>query len=91
LALDILSWFLFANTTQRVPHAGVIKSVRVVNFMNHQHFSFDNFGRKINFIVGHNGSGKSAILTAIAVALGARASVTGRGSGVKDLIRRGAE
>lgn len=60
----------------------------------------------MNFLVGHNGSesalvprdeqhlstgGKSAILTAIAVALGGKASNTGRGQGIKDLIRKGAE
>jgi len=76
---------------QAIPKAGVIKSVQVIDFMNHRNWEYKNFGAKINFIVGHNGSGKSAVLTAIAIALGARASVTGRGSGVKDLIRRGAE
>ena len=35
--------------------------------------------------------GKSAILTAIAVALGGKAIFTGRGQGLKDLIRKGAE
>jgi chromosome segregation ATPase len=35
--------------------------------------------------------GKSAILTAIAVALGGKAALTGRGTGMKDLIRKGCE
>ena len=48
------------------------------------------FGPKLNFIIGHNGSGKSAILTAITVALGGRAVATSRGSSVKALIRDGA-
>ena len=38
-----------------------------------------------------NAGGKSAILTAIAVAMGGKAATTGRGSGIKDLIRKGAE
>jgi chromosome segregation ATPase len=74
--------------------------------MCHRHLKVD-FAPKMNFIVGHNGSerghglqitltdrvsgGKSAILTAIAVTLGGKASFTGRGHGLKDLIRRGAE
>jgi predicted ATPase len=38
---------------------------------------------------GHNGSGKSAVLTALTVALGVKASATGRGSGVKNFIKEG--
>jgi len=40
----------------------------------------------VNFIVGRNGSGKSAILTALTVGLGARANVTSRGTSVKGII-----
>ncbi|KAK4685679.1 structural maintenance of chromosomes protein 6, partial [Tremellales sp. Uapishka_1] len=67
--------------------AGILKSISLVNFMCHKHLSLD-FGKKMNFLCGRNGSGKSAVLTAIAVALGAKASITGRGSGLKDLIRK---
>ncbi len=41
------------------------------------------FNQHINFIIGKNGSGKSAILTGIVVALGQKASSTSRGSSIK--------
>lgn len=37
-----------------------------------------------------NTGGKSAILTALTIVLGGKASSTGRGSGITDLIRSGA-
>lgn len=43
----------------------------------------------VNFIIGRNGSGKSAILTALTVGLGARANVTSRGASVKSFIKKG--
>ena len=39
----------------------------------------------VNFIIGRNGSGKSAILTALTVGLGAKANVTNRGASVKSI------
>ncbi|WWD18585.1 hypothetical protein CI109_103038 [Kwoniella shandongensis] len=73
-----------------VADAGVLKSISLVDFMCHRHLTVE-FGPKMNFLVGHNGSGKSAVLTAIAVALGGKAMTTGRGQGLKDLIRKGAD
>ncbi|KAK8858693.1 hypothetical protein IAR55_002922 [Kwoniella newhampshirensis] len=70
--------------------AGILKSISLVDFMCHRHLTVE-FGPKMNFLVGHNGSGKSAVLTAIAVALGGKAMTTGRGQGLKDLIRKGAD
>lgn len=46
-------------------------------------------GKHINFIVGHNGSGKSAILTGIAICLGGKASGTQRGSRLSSFIKDG--
>jgi len=48
-----------------------------------------NFGEKINFVIGHNGSGKSAILTALTVCLGGKANATNRGTSLKNLIKEG--
>jgi chromosome segregation ATPase len=58
--------------------------------MCHKYLKVD-FGPKINFVIGHNGSGKSAILTAITVALGAAAHTTNRGKNLGSLIKEGTE
>lgn len=57
--------------------------------MCHGNFEMD-VGPRLNFIIGNNGSGKSAILTGISICLGAKASETNRGSSLKDLIKEGA-
>ena len=67
---------------------GVIISVYVENFMNHRKLTV-NLNSSLNFITGKNGSGKSAIATALMICLGSRASATGRGSSLTGLIREG--
>jgi structural maintenance of chromosomes protein 6 len=67
---------------------GIIEYVHVVNFMCHSNEKWD-LGPLINFICGKNGSGKSAILTAIIICLGGKAADTNRGSSLKDLIQHG--
>ncbi|KZT28345.1 P-loop containing nucleoside triphosphate hydrolase protein [Neolentinus lepideus HHB14362 ss-1] len=67
---------------------GIIESLELHQFMCHKYLTF-SFGPQINFIIGHNGSGKSAVLSAITVALGGKATSTGRGSGLKSFIREG--
>ena len=69
--------------------SGFLESIELVDFMCHRNFRM-NFSPLINFIYGNNGSGKSAILTAITVALGGRANVTQRGTSFESLIREGA-
>ncbi|XP_070161215.1 structural maintenance of chromosomes protein 6 [Polyergus mexicanus] len=68
--------------------AGKVKSIRVRNFMCHEALEIV-LNENVNFIVGRNGSGKSAILTALTVGLGARANVTSRGTSVKEFIKKG--
>lgn len=50
-----------------------------------------DLGPLINFICGKNGSGKSAILTAITLCLGGKASSTNRGQSLKSFIKEGKE
>ncbi|KAG0046118.1 Structural maintenance of chromosomes protein 6 [Gryganskiella cystojenkinii] len=72
-----------------VAEMGVIELIEMYDFMCHRHLKVP-FGPKINFIIGHNGSGKSAILTAIMVCLGGKANATNRAQSLKALIREGA-
>ena len=52
-------------TTPRQPHEnGVITFIEVVDFKNHEHMRVD-LGPGVNFLLGENGSGKSALLAAI--------------------------
>ncbi|KAL7524763.1 hypothetical protein ACHAWF_001073 [Thalassiosira exigua] len=46
--------------------------------------------RNVNFIHGKNGSGKSAILAAVQVYLGARARRTHRARNLRNLVRKDA-
>ncbi|KAK9460059.1 P-loop containing nucleoside triphosphate hydrolase protein [Lipomyces oligophaga] len=68
--------------------SGVILSVELKNFMCHDRLKVE-FGPSINFIIGHNGSGKSAILTGITICLGAKANTTQRASSIKSLVKEG--
>ncbi|EEP82116.1 conserved hypothetical protein [Uncinocarpus reesii 1704] len=69
---------------------GIIERVDCYNFMCHEHLSME-LGPLINFIVGKNGSGKSAVLTALTLCLGAKASTTNRGQSLKSFIKEGKE
>ncbi|KAL1958463.1 hypothetical protein VTO42DRAFT_4327 [Malbranchea cinnamomea] len=79
----------YARLGDNVPaENGIIERVDCYNFMCHEHFSVE-LGPLINFIVGKNGSGKSAILTALTLCLGGKASVTNRGQSLKSFIKEG--
>jgi structural maintenance of chromosomes protein 6 len=49
------------------------------------------FCRHVNFITGSNGSGKSAIVSAVQLCLGATAKVTGRGSSLAGFVKEGTD
>eukprot|EP01103_Thecamoeba_quadrilineata_P019374 TRINITY_DN7816_c0_g1_i1.p1 TRINITY_DN7816_c0_g1~~TRINITY_DN7816_c0_g1_i1.p1 ORF type:complete len:1068 (+),score=278.16 TRINITY_DN7816_c0_g1_i1:24-3206(+) len=68
---------------------GIIEKINLENFMCHANLEM-KFGPNVNFLVGLNGSGKSAILVALTICLGSRVSFTNRGSKITDLIRKGA-
>ena len=68
--------------------SGILEEVHVEDFMNHKNFTYE-LGPLINFICGKNGSGKSAILTALTLCLGGKASSTNRGQSLKSFIREG--
>jgi hypothetical protein len=57
-------------------------------FMNHKNLEV-SLSDGMNIITGENGSGKSAILAAIQVALGANAKVADRGSSISNYVRHG--
>ncbi|KAJ2341340.1 Structural maintenance of chromosomes protein 6, partial [Coemansia sp. RSA 2673] len=70
------------------PEIGIVESIEIVDFMCHEKATV-NLCPKVNFITGQNGSGKSAILTALIIALGGKASLTNRASNLKGFIREG--
>ncbi|GAQ90174.1 DNA repair protein RAD18 [Klebsormidium nitens] len=68
--------------------AGPILEIVMENFMCHSNTKVE-LSPRVNFITGQNGSGKSAILTAICVTFGASAKNTQRASSAKDFIKNG--
>ncbi|OIW26833.1 P-loop containing nucleoside triphosphate hydrolase protein [Coniochaeta ligniaria NRRL 30616] len=73
-----------------VAHNGILESITCINFMCHERLHVE-LGPLLNFIVGENGSGKSAILTAITLCLGGKATATNRGGSLKNFIKEGCE
>jgi len=68
--------------------AGIILKVKMEDFMCHTKFSV-KLGKQVNFLTGSNGTGKSAVVAAIQLCLGATAKRSGRANAVKDMIRQG--
>ncbi|GAA6068164.1 structural maintenance of chromosomes protein 6, partial [Tachysurus ichikawai] len=76
-------------TTSSAGDIGLIESITLKNFMSHHLLGPFQFGPNVNFIVGNNGSGKSAILTALIVGLGGKATTTNRGASLKSFVKYG--
>ncbi|CAL1548056.1 unnamed protein product [Lymnaea stagnalis] len=74
--------------SEHKPVVGIIQQITLNNFMCHNHLEVVP-GSHVNFVVGRNGSGKSAIVTALVVGLGGKASVTSRGTSIKNFIKSG--
>ncbi|KAI8627546.1 P-loop containing nucleoside triphosphate hydrolase protein [Xylariaceae sp. FL1651] len=68
----------------------IIESITCINFMCHEKLHVE-LGPLLNFIVGENGSGKSAVLTAITLCLGGKASATNRGGSLRSFVKEGRE
>jgi len=83
---------LLARTQQigdnHAANNAIIQEITCFNFMCHERLHVE-LGPLINFVVGHNGSGKSAVLTAITLCLGGKAAATNRGASLKSLIKEG--
>lgn len=75
------------NVPGQPARAGLISRIYVENFMCHRKLTVD-LCRNVNFIYGQNGSGKSAILAAVQICLGAKAGRTHRARNLKDLVRK---
>ncbi|MEW5299644.1 MAG: hypothetical protein WDW36_002638 [Sanguina aurantia] len=69
--------------------AGHLIDITLHNFMCHENFVIP-LGNHITFIVGENGSGKSAVMQGLQFCLGSSARGTGRASKMNQLIRTGA-
>nr|XP_033793150.1 LOW QUALITY PROTEIN: structural maintenance of chromosomes protein 6 [Geotrypetes seraphini] len=77
------------NSQANTAEVGIIESISLKNFMCHAMLGPFQFGPNVNFVVGNNGSGKSAVLTALIVGLGGKATATNRGSSLKGFVKYG--
>ena len=67
-----------------------MEKIAFYNFMSADSLEID-MGPRVNFIAGQNGSGKSTIVAALMMGLGATAMRTGRGSSLADLVGKYAD
>ncbi|UJR35462.1 hypothetical protein I4U23_028218 [Adineta vaga] len=79
---------LFKSVPYLHKNAGSILRISVKNFMCHTFLEFD-FIENLNMVIGNNGSGKSAIMNAITLTLGGRATSTSRCSNIGRFIQHG--
>ena len=77
-----------AHVPSRGSEPGTVSKIHCENFMCHGNLDV-LLERNVNYIVGQNGSGKSAVLAALIVAMGVKARATDRATSMKQLIRSG--
>ncbi|XP_007895241.1 structural maintenance of chromosomes protein 6 isoform X2 [Callorhinchus milii] len=77
------------NSLLNEGEVGIIESISLKNFMCHACLGPFKFGPNVNFVVGNNGSGKSAVLAALIVGLGGKATATNRGYSIKGFVKNG--
>ena len=77
------SWMVPDKTNRAAEH-GIIEEIFCQNFMCHPRLKIA-LGSNINFIIGHNGSGKSAVLTALTITLGVKATATNLGCQLEEV------
>ncbi|XP_071999719.1 structural maintenance of chromosomes protein 6 [Engystomops pustulosus] len=78
-----------SKSKSNTAEVGIIESISLKNFMCHAMLGPFQFGPNVNFVVGNNGSGKSAVLTALIVGLGGKAAITNRGTSIKGFVKDG--
>ncbi|KAH8825160.1 P-loop containing nucleoside triphosphate hydrolase protein [Flagelloscypha sp. PMI_526] len=86
---DIQAKFNKGGVIGSVAEYGILEQIEMHNFMCHKYLKMPLALRSTS--TGHNGSGKSAVLSAITVALGGKSTSTGRGSGLKSFIKEGSQ
>jgi ADP-ribosylglycohydrolase len=69
---------------------GRILRIECIDFMCHEHLIVD-FKSQVTFISGANGSGESAVVAALLVALGLRANKAGRGETLQNFVCTGSD
>ncbi|CAM9671007.1 unnamed protein product [Ascophyllum nodosum] len=77
-----------SSKAEKKSEAGIVLRIFIQNFMCHKKLRV-KFCRNVNFISGRNGSGKSAVLAALQICLGANANSTHRAKKLSDFIRHG--
>ncbi|XP_069829239.1 structural maintenance of chromosomes protein 6 [Dendropsophus ebraccatus] len=86
---DTSTSFINGGSQSDTAEVGIIESISLKNFMCHAMLGPFNFGPNVNFVVGNNGSGKSAVLTALIVGLGGKAALTNRGTSIRGFVKDG--